>query len=160
MRTEIDRRRFLAKLAGSVSALWALMLAVPGIGFLLTPITRGARGTDRWVHLNLPDIVPTDRPIRIDFAADLEDGWMQREAKGFAYAVREGADLVVFSPICTHLGCKVSWSDSKQRFLCPCHGGQYDLSGRVVAGPPPAPLNRLSMRTVDDRVQIEVTSIA
>jgi len=160
MKTEINRRKFLGRLAGSVSALWALILAVPGIGFLLAPLTKGTDGTGRWIYLNLPDTVPGDHPVRVDFTVDLEDGWMRRKAGGFVYAVREGADVVVFSPVCTHLGCKVSWSDSRQRFLCPCHGGQYDFAGRVVAGPPPASLNRLPMRSVSDGIQIEVTSLA
>lgn len=38
-------------------------------------------------------------------------------------------------PICTHLGCTVQWKAAKNRFVCPCHGSQYDAAGRVVQGP-------------------------
>ncbi len=43
--------------------------------------------------------------------------------------------LYAIKPICTHLGCTVNWQPEKQRFICPCHGSQYDAVGRVVQGP-------------------------
>lgn len=42
------------------------------------------------------------------------------------------------SSICTHLGCNVKRVGAG--FECPCHGSRFDESGRVVAGPAPAPL--------------------
>ena len=38
-------------------------------------------------------------------------------------------------PVCTHLGCTVNWKSDQQRFVCPCHGSQYDAQGRVMRGP-------------------------
>ncbi|MFM9419102.1 Rieske (2Fe-2S) protein [Thermus scotoductus] len=56
--------------------------------------------------------------------------------------------VVVYSAVCTHLGCIVSlWHPQKQLAQCPCHGGEYDLAqDRVVAGPPPRPLPLLPVR--------------
>jgi ubiquinol-cytochrome c reductase iron-sulfur subunit len=48
--------------------------------------------------------------------------------------------------ICTHLGCVPLGnkpSDPRGEFggwFCPCHGSQYDVSGRVRHGPAPANL--------------------
>lgn len=39
------------------------------------------------------------------------------------------------NPTCTHLGCTVNWQPEKDRFVCPCHGSQYDSQGRVLKGP-------------------------
>ena len=39
------------------------------------------------------------------------------------------------STTCTHLGCTVAWKAEQNRFVCPCHGSQYDEQGRVVHGP-------------------------
>ena len=36
---------------------------------------------------------------------------------------------------CAHLGCTVAWKSEQNRFVCPCHGSQYDSQGRVVHGP-------------------------
>ncbi|CAN5871001.1 hypothetical protein BH18ACT11_BH18ACT11_00180 [soil metagenome] len=46
-------------------------------------------------------------------------------------------DLNVKSNACAHLGCPVRWFPDRHQFLCPCHGGIYDINGRVVGGPPP-----------------------
>ena len=68
------------------------------------------------------------------------------------FIVKKGKDLFSLSPVCTHLGCLVTWQRPSERFVCPCHGGQYDTTGKVVAGPPPAPLNRLPLKIEDGKV--------
>jgi len=42
--------------------------------------------------------------------------------------------------VCTHLGCVVPWVRSSNKFICPCHGSQYDENGKVVRGPAPLSL--------------------
>ena len=42
--------------------------------------------------------------------------------------------------VCTHLGCVVPWNASENKFMCPCHGSQYDNTGKVVRGPAPLSL--------------------
>jgi cytochrome b6-f complex iron-sulfur subunit len=39
--------------------------------------------------------------------------------------------------VCTHLGCVVPWNAAENKFLCPCHGSQYNNQGKVVRGPAP-----------------------
>ncbi|MHB8269894.1 ubiquinol-cytochrome c reductase iron-sulfur subunit [Bradyrhizobium sp.] len=56
--------------------------------------------------------------------------------------VKEGHDqwLVVIG-ICTHLGCiPIAHEGNYDGFFCPCHGSQYDSSGRIRQGPAPANL--------------------
>jgi Rieske Fe-S protein len=47
--------------------------------------------------------------------------------------------LNVLSSSCAHLGCPVRWivNEGEGEFLCPCHGGIYNINGEYVAGPPP-----------------------
>jgi cytochrome b6-f complex iron-sulfur subunit len=45
-----------------------------------------------------------------------------------------------FSAVCTHLGCTVQYRSDLEQIWCPCHNGHFDLSGKNVSGPPPAPL--------------------
>lgn len=42
--------------------------------------------------------------------------------------------------LCTHLGCIPAYYPDKLKFICACHGGQFDTSGRVLKTPPPSPL--------------------
>jgi Rieske Fe-S protein len=54
--------------------------------------------------------------------------------------VKEAEDsLNVLSNSCAHLGCPVRWiiREGEGEFLCPCHGGVYNINGFYVAGPPP-----------------------
>ena len=59
---------------------------------------------------------------------------------------RGTAGLVALSGTCTHAGCTVGWQSDYRCLLCPCHGGRYDASGAVVAGPPSAPLTAFECR--------------
>ncbi len=43
--------------------------------------------------------------------------------------------------LCTHLGCIPSYFPDKKKFICACHGGQFDTAGRVLKSPPPIPLH-------------------
>ena len=55
--------------------------------------------------------------------------------------------------VCTHLGCVVPWNANENKFICPCHGSQYNDAGKVVRGPAPQslPLVHASV-TEDDKV--------
>ena len=56
--------------------------------------------------------------------------------------VKQGHDQwQVLIGICTHLGCiPLAHSGDYHGYFCPCHGSQYDTSGRIRRGPAPANL--------------------
>jgi thiosulfate dehydrogenase (quinone) large subunit len=57
--------------------------------------------------------------------------------------------FVAFGRACTHAGCTVDIAPDRRTFRCPCHGAVYDArTGRVLAGPAPAPLPRIPVRVV------------
>ena len=62
--------------------------------------------------------------------------------------------FAAFSAICTHLGCIVKWLPDKGEFLCPCHAGRYASDGRVLGGPPPAPLQTIPVALSGDNLLI------
>jgi nitrite reductase/ring-hydroxylating ferredoxin subunit len=54
--------------------------------------------------------------------------------------------LVAYSQKCTHLSCAVYYSKDANRLECPCHEGYFSIeSGRVLQGPPPRPLPRITI---------------
>jgi len=65
---------------------------------------------------------------------------------------RDGGTVVARMLRCTHSGCVVRWNGDARVYVCPCHDGRFDENGRVVAGPPPAPLRRLPVALAGDRV--------
>lgn len=51
--------------------------------------------------------------------------------------ILDGPSLAPYglNPRCPHLGCTVDWNAEQQRFVCPCHGSQFDAVGRLTQGP-------------------------
>jgi len=93
-----------------------------------------------------------DNLAKVDVAA-LRDPQSAESAQP-AYAKNADRSIkpeyLVLLGVCTHLGCSPKYrpdvapadlgADWKGGFLCPCHGGRYDLAGRAFKGFPP-PLN-------------------
>merc|ERR1719472_534665 len=59
--------------------------------------------------------------------------------------------------VCTHLGCVVPWNRAANKFMCPCHGSQYDETGKVVRGPAPLSL-ALAHLDIDDKDQVVLSA--
>lgn len=49
-----------------------------------------------------------------------------KDINGNIYAVK---------PICTHLGCLLSWNDVDKTWDCPCHGSRFSYSGENIYDP-------------------------
>ena len=65
-----------------------------------------------------------------------------------------GAQLRAFSAVCTHLGCIISWENDAKRFHCFCHHGLFDVTGKVVGGPPPRPLDEIKVEMRGDDIVV------
>jgi ubiquinol-cytochrome c reductase iron-sulfur subunit len=63
------------------------------------------------------------------------------------------AGILVYSKICTHVGCPISlWEQQTHHLLCPCHQSTFDLadSGKVVFGPAARALPQLPIKVNDE----------
>ncbi len=63
-------------------------------------------------------------------------------------------EFIALTAVCTHLGCIVKWLPDKGEFLCPCHGGRYSATGKVLGGPPPLPLESYPVIAQADKIVI------
>ena len=141
----VTRRRFLGYLSGLLSAAIAAALGLPLVRFYVGNafVAKPAR----WLKVGPTNEIQPGEPRLFRISYSDQDGWRETTARQDVYAVTSnGRDFVVFSNLCTHLGCPVRWDDKAQGFLCPCHAGVFGIDGRVLKGPPPSPLIRLRHR--------------
>lgn len=145
-----EKRSFLKGAINALGAFIALSIAAAGVATLL-PAARGRR-KEEFVPVADEDDAPR-RGAR-EYTYTVEKDGRKREGRVLLVLSPEG--LIALSPACTHLGCSVAWHRGKNEFLCPCHGGRYDISGRNIDGPPPAPLRRFPIAIRGGKVHIQV----
>ncbi len=85
-----------------------------------------------------------------ELAAAERPAILDQKTEGFTQSEREEimSKLNVLSNSCAHLGCPVRWFPDQKLFLCPCHGGLYDINGGYVGGPPPRGMYRYTQAEV------------
>ncbi len=138
MAVEKERRDFLGMALGGFTALggiaalgaakrtWDPLPSVKAAGFTtvdLTEMQPNQLSVEKW----------RGKPIFIlkktkDMKADDRD-----------VVVGEDRYFVAIG-LCTHLGCIPAYYPDQHKFICACHGGQFDASGKVLKSPPPSPL--------------------
>lgn len=62
----------------------------------------------------------------------------------------QAGQVLALYQVCTHLGCLYNWNDQEGKFICPCHGSQFELDGTYILGPAPRSLDRFVVRLLDD----------
>jgi ubiquinol-cytochrome c reductase iron-sulfur subunit len=151
---EPTRRDFLFIATGAVGAIGAAAALVPLIAQMnpdastiaagapidvdLAPIAEGQvikvfwRGKPIFINHRTAKEIEEARSVNL---ASLPDPQPDQQR------VKEGHDQwQVLIAICTHLGCiPLAHQGDYDGYFCPCHGSQYDSSGRIRRGP--APLN-------------------
>ncbi len=70
------------------------------------------------------------------------------EGKFWLVRTEENQILALYR-VCTHLGCLYNWQPSEHKFICPCHGTQYELDGTYITGPAPRSADRFIIELVD-----------
>ena len=147
------RRSFFVKTTMFLSSLIGLSLAIPFIGYVVSPAL--GRRTQDWVALGKADQLAVDEPQALDYVMTVKDGWQKSQVTKGTWAVkRPDGEITVFSPICPHLGCGYRWDQQDRLFKCPCHGSVYDIEGAVKAGPAPRPLDTLPSKVENGELYV------
>ena len=147
------RRTMFAWMIGLAASVIGLGLAIPLAGYVISPAL--TRREASWVEVGPTDSLHAGEPVELEYAGTIKDGWRTITAKKAIWAVKQSAgDIVVYSPICPHLGCGFRWEAEDSTFKCPCHGSVYDVNGKVLAGPAPRSLDVLPSKVEQGKLFI------
>lgn len=133
---------------GTAAVIWPLInqmnpdasvLASASVEFDLSPMQVGQEITILWrgqpvfIRYRTPEDIKAMQEVPL---SDLKDPAPDSERVQMGHE-----QYLVMIGICTHLGCVPLFNTGsyKDGWYCPCHGSQYDASGRIRSGP--APLN-------------------
>jgi cytochrome b6-f complex iron-sulfur subunit len=79
------------------------------------------------------------------------DGDPGSNSKGkFWLSHLEDGSILALYKVCPRLGSLYNWQSVDHKFLCPCHGSQYQLDGTYLLGPAPRSLDRFVVRLLDE----------
>ncbi|HBA41156.1 MAG TPA: hypothetical protein DCZ05_15970 [Deltaproteobacteria bacterium] len=140
------RRRFITAALAAIAAAITGILGVPLAGFFALPALR--RLERRWLEVGPVANFP-EGEIKKALAKPLvAQVWPYQAPPVPIFVLNRGrGNFALYDIHCTHVGCPVRWNPQASRFFSPCHGGVFDKDGRVLAGPPPRPLDRYEYKT-------------
>lgn len=149
---DLGRRQFLNLLTFGAVTGTALGALYPVIKYFIPPSSGGGAG-----GVTAKDALGND--ILVDgFVASHNPGdhVLAQGLKGDPtyIIVKEDKSLADFgiNAVCTHLGCVVPWNANENKFMCPCHGSQYNSEGKVVRGPAPLSLALVHANVEENKV--------
>lgn len=148
-----SRRTFFQWVTRTAVGVIGLCLSIPLVGYVISPALK--RWEKPWVEVGGVDELSVGSPKQLDYVATVHDGYLETKIHKAIWAVKQAdGQVTVFSPMCPHLGCGYRWEDGEHKFKCPCHGSVYDVTGRVLDGPAPRPLDTLPSKVQDGRLLV------
>jgi menaquinol-cytochrome c reductase iron-sulfur subunit len=152
-----SRRSFLGYVVAAASSFMAIILGVPILGYVTSPLGIKPKQGE-WIRLGKVNDFANHEPQVVQFTLDRQDGWVEVKEARTCWVVPASEDrLLAFNGRCTHLGCAYSWQtqgENAGKFFCPCHDALYDGEGAVLDGPPPRRLDRLETKIENDELLV------
>lgn len=149
----VGRRQFVLAVTTFLGSIMGAVIGLPAIGYMLSPALKASSGEAKIVVgpvENFQDGVPT----LFTFTRTKVNGWEKTVNSYGVYVLREGDKVTALSNRCTHLSCRVKWSDEKSAYLCPCHDAAFAKDGTVRSGPPPKELDHLEASIEEGKIFI------
>jgi menaquinol-cytochrome c reductase iron-sulfur subunit len=157
----MSRRAMLTKVAFAFNAIIGVGLAIPVIGYLLSPMVRARKnGYLSWFMLGPVSNFPAGQTRLATYHNPEGNSW-DGQTGDIACWVRhvDGDQFQVFAVNCAHLGCPVRWFPQSGLFMCPCHGGAYYEDGSRASGPPERGLFTYEHRVQNGQLYIDAGSL-
>lgn len=153
---QVSRRSFFASFLGASMGIIATVVGLPMFRYILYPIQSVSRA-GKWTEIgDTKEFNGIDAPITKTISLTQRDGWRDVVSRQSVFVSRSASgELQVLSPICPHLGCSVSWHANQNKFICPCHGGQFSADGAHISGPPPRGLDKLDVQVKDGKLEVQ-----
>ncbi len=160
-----SRRGFFAGATQFLGFLLALLVAIPGVAFLIDPLRRrGAESRYRRLPVAWKDLQP-GVPRAFPIVEERTDAWVKYPAEpvGTVWLVRQPGDesdmkVVAFTAECPHLGCAIGLAADHRSFFCPCHQSAFQLDGRPLNAIPPRGMDTLDVEHIkspDERISVK-----
>jgi Rieske Fe-S protein len=149
-----ERRTFLKWAINGLGLLFAAVLGVPAVIYLIDPLNRKRAKSDyRSTGVRLSSL-EVNKPVQAVLRDVRHDAWTlhPNDVIGRVWLVKRDKNTVeAFTTVCPHLGCSVNFEASVGRFICPCHNGTFDLEGQRVQfkegnNPAPRDMDKLKVR--------------
>ncbi len=154
---QLSRRDFIKGTAAAIGGLIGALIGIPSVAYLLSPATQVRAENEAVVALGPLENYPIGVPTRFDFTLTKVNGWERTATNYGLYVVRKNeSEVRVFSDVCTHLGCRVTWHPDQEHYISPCHDGHFDILGGVVSGPPPRPLDEFTTKIKDGNLFVQL----
>lgn len=87
------------------------------------------------------------------------DGTVQYFLDGRFYVTSYQGNLLALYQKCPHLGCRVPFCSTSERFECPCHGSVFNIRGEYIQGPAPRGMDRFPIRMEGDSVVVDTATV-
>lgn len=150
----LNRRDFIKAVTALIGGTIGTILGVPVVGYLLAPALRKEANTST-ISLGPLEDYPIGSPTYFGFTDTQINGWERTSKVIGMYVLRkEDGSVRVFSDVCTHLSCLVTWHPDIHEYVSPCHDGHFDKDGFVTKGPPPRPLDEFETKIEDGNLYI------
>ena len=157
---EVNRRKFMEIGIYTITGTIAAVSSAALVRFAVGPAFNKKKS--KWIEVELEDN-PDDNAgfTRVVLEYETKDGWLTSNSRALAYVKKiKDSQIIAISAGCTHLGCIVTWDEDQKIFKCPCHDGRYDIDGKVISGPPPAPLKRHKTKMEDGRIFLATETVS
>jgi menaquinol-cytochrome c reductase iron-sulfur subunit len=158
----VTRRRLMTATVHGAGGIAAAAFTLPALGFALAPIFKHEAWS--WQAVGpATDFNENDYVTRVITA--VKNAGESGDTLAYVRKRNPAIDTehedqynqyIAVSSRCMHVGCPVRWTPAAQRFICPCHGGVYNIRGEVTGGPPVRPLDRFYTRLNSSTGQVEI----